>query len=515
MRESAFTARKYVDTIKMLRRFSQAWIAHWLFAVLYLAIGISAHAADPPIVPTETAAAARQRHEKVAARRQGIDVICHRGASEHAFENTLEAYRATFELGGDGNEIDIRKTKDGVLVVFHDDMLDRHLEAYGDVSDVTWEELRAFRFRSPGRFGDHCWIPTLVEVLELHRRHAGFIHLDIKRPGLDQEIADLVTRMDMWDHVAYCNDENAGAIVSDPRLKLRRYKGSLYPDRSEVFPQAIEAMLKQTGDGVIVDDPRGAILALGRKLGRLSVNPVAPQPPRAPRPIPKATQAELVAILRDADDWNRVAITPEEQALSGRRIQGRALAAEQLLALRPVSPEALAALEERVRNRSLHKNWMFHGFDGAMALRTLIMLKAPHAVELARDTLWRDDPALEPVVNPQWKNPRSWTDFRVKMVIFPALRECPGAATEQLCRDYLALTDEQASQLSPVSFEEAARTLLAVRPTAETAKELLKHRLRSVRGRAILDCLAHAGERWAVEVLTDAAPHALLYRIDE
>ena len=52
-------------------------------------------------------------------------MICHRGASEHAHENTLEALRATFELGGDGNEFDIRKTKDGVLVVFHDDMLDQ------------------------------------------------------------------------------------------------------------------------------------------------------------------------------------------------------------------------------------------------------------------------------------------------------------------------------------------------------------------------------------------------------
>src|SRR6185369_4780685 len=101
------------------------------------------------------------------------------GASEHAFENTLEAYRATFELGADGNEIDIRQTKDGVLVLFHDDMLDRNLEAYGDVSDFTWDELRQFRFRNPGRFGDQCRIPTLVEVFNLHRQFAGLIHLDI------------------------------------------------------------------------------------------------------------------------------------------------------------------------------------------------------------------------------------------------------------------------------------------------------------------------------------------------
>src|SRR5438132_14327393 len=110
-------------------------------------------AAEQPAVPGETPAEAKRRHERVARRREGTDVICHRGASEHAHENTLEAFRATFELGGDGNEFDIRRTKDGVLVVFHDDMLDRRLEAYGDVSDYSWAELRRFRFRDPGRFG--------------------------------------------------------------------------------------------------------------------------------------------------------------------------------------------------------------------------------------------------------------------------------------------------------------------------------------------------------------------------
>src|SRR5258707_261413 len=82
-------------------------------------------------------------------------------ASEPAMENTLEAFRATFLLGGDGNEFDIRTTSDGVLVVFHDDMLDRHLAAYGDLSEYTWAELQRFRFRAPGRFGEYCRIPTL------------------------------------------------------------------------------------------------------------------------------------------------------------------------------------------------------------------------------------------------------------------------------------------------------------------------------------------------------------------
>jgi hypothetical protein len=125
--------------------------------------------------------------------------------------------------------------------------------------------------------------------------------------------------------------------------------------------------------------------------------------------------------------------------------------------------------------------------------------------------LWRDDPELEKVANPKYKNPRAWTDFRLKMVVFPALEHLPGEATEKLCRDYLALTDMEAHELGPPQFEAAGRALLAVSPKTETALELLKHRLQSVRGRAILDCLSHASDPWAKGALEQGAPHALAY----
>jgi hypothetical protein len=467
-------------------------------------------------IPPEAPAEAKARHARVAERLRGVHIICHRGASEHAHENTLEAYRATFELGGDGNEIDIRITKDGVLVCFHDDMLDRFLEGYGDVSEFTWEQLRRLPFRDPGRFGAHCRIPTLLEVLLLHRRYGGLLHLDIKRPGLDRAIAALLDQLDMWDHVPYCNDENGTAIVRNRRYRPRRYKASLYSDRAEVDPEAIAAALKKPGDGFIVDDPRGVAVALGRKPGKLSREPVAPladPPARLTMKLPPVEQ--LVKILRDADDWNRIAESAEDQAAAGRRIRARALAAEQLLAHGAKSAEVLEALEERVQKRSLHKHWMYHGFDGAMAVRALILLRAPRAVEVARFALWRDDPALKAVANPAFKVPISWTDFRMTMVIFPALEKHPGAATEKLCRDYLALSDAEAAKFAPPQFEAAARTLLTVSPRRETALELLKHRLSVVRGRAVLHCLAHASQPWARAALKEGAPHALAYIVPE
>src|SRR5262249_48811954 len=162
---------------------------------------------------------------------------------------------------------------------------------------------------------------------------------------------------------------------------------------------------------------------------KLSREPVSPKRVVRKEEAKPPSEADLIATLRKADDWDRVAETAEDQTASGQRIRIRARAAEQLLAVRASSKEAFAALEERARKRSLHKDWMYHGFDGAMAIRSLILLRAPNAVETARFVLWRDDPALKPVIDPRWKNPRAWTDFRVKMVLFPALEACPGPAT--------------------------------------------------------------------------------------
>ena len=455
-------------------------------------------------------------YRSVAERRQGVQIICHRGSSEFAHENTLEAFRATFELGADGNEMDIRCTKDGVLVCFHDDVLDFALEAYGDVSDYTWDELQRFRFREPQQFGPQCRIPTLLEVFELHKRYGGLMHLDVKQRNLDQPIVELLDRLNLWDNVIVCETEIEGAIQRDSRLHPRVYQESLYSDHGDMFPAAIAAALARPGTALLVDDPRGAVVALGRQLGTVSQQPVAPKEPVSQNEtVPAPREADLLAILRDGQDWDQIAVSEADQRASAERIQARARAADLCRSIHASSSATVAALENRVLRRSLHKQLEYHGLDGSAAMRTLILLQAPNAVEFARFSLWRDDPALEQLIDQQWKNPRAWADLRVKMVIFPALKHCRGVAAETLCRDYLALDEETAKQLGPLQHQEAARTLLAISPQTETALELMRHPLQAVRGRAILGCLAHVHEAWAMTALEEGAKHALAYRVPD
>ena len=70
-------------------------------------------------------------------------VIGHRGNCAHAPENTLESFRQAESLGVDAIEFDVRRTRDGVIVVFHDATVERTTGAKGSVADLTLAELQA------------------------------------------------------------------------------------------------------------------------------------------------------------------------------------------------------------------------------------------------------------------------------------------------------------------------------------------------------------------------------------
>src|SRR5439155_21225917 len=117
----------------------------------------------------------------------------------------------------------------------------------------------------------------------------------------------------MWDHVAHFKPVTGDVILRDPRYRPLRYKAGLYLDRSEVFREAIAAALLKPGDDVIVDDPRGVAVALGRRLGQLPRESVSPQPPAFADDATRPSEAELIAALRSADDWNHVAMTDADK----------------------------------------------------------------------------------------------------------------------------------------------------------------------------------------------------------
>lgn len=72
----------------------------------------------------------------------------HRGASSYAPENTMSSFKKGLELGANGIELDLQRTKDGKIVIFHDEYIDKKSNAEGKISDYTYNELKEFDFGS-------------------------------------------------------------------------------------------------------------------------------------------------------------------------------------------------------------------------------------------------------------------------------------------------------------------------------------------------------------------------------
>lgn len=96
-----------------------------------------------------------------------IMVVAHRGVHNHFPENSFPAIREAVEKGIDVVEIDIRHTKDSVLVLMHDKTINRTTNGHGLVENYTLAELKKFRLRNTDGTPSKEQIPVLEEIFLL------------------------------------------------------------------------------------------------------------------------------------------------------------------------------------------------------------------------------------------------------------------------------------------------------------------------------------------------------------
>ena len=111
-----------------------------------------------------------------------VMVVAHRGFSGAAPENTLAAFRKAIEAGSDMIEMDVHLSKDGKIVVIHDETLERTTNGQGNVADHTLQEIKkldAGAWFNPQFAGER--IPTLREVLALAQGKVP-VNIEIKNP---------------------------------------------------------------------------------------------------------------------------------------------------------------------------------------------------------------------------------------------------------------------------------------------------------------------------------------------
>ena len=132
----------------------------------------------------------------------------HRGASGYAPENTMTAFEKAVELGADGIELDVQLTKDGELVVIHDETIDRVSGGSGWVKDFTYAKLIKHNFNRTHPEYEHAQIPTLEEVYALIKPTDLTINVEIKTgvvfyPEIEERVLDLTERMGLTERVIF------------------------------------------------------------------------------------------------------------------------------------------------------------------------------------------------------------------------------------------------------------------------------------------------------------------------
>ncbi|WP_319756484.1 glycerophosphodiester phosphodiesterase [uncultured Sphaerochaeta sp.] len=147
-----------------------------------------------------------------------MKIFAHRGYSGFYPENTMLAFQKAWEAGSDGIELDVQLTKDGELVVIHDETLDRTTDHTGRVCDYTLEELKtcnaaaksslANTFMTIPTFEEYCtWVATTNLVTNIEIKSSVIYY-----PEIEEKTLEMVRRYQLeertlissFNHLSLC-----------------------------------------------------------------------------------------------------------------------------------------------------------------------------------------------------------------------------------------------------------------------------------------------------------------------
>jgi len=159
--------------------------------------------------------------------------LAHRGANTEAPENTMAAFRKAVEVGATGLEFDVQLSKDGAVVVIHDEKLERTTNGSGLVKDYTLEELQRL---DAGTWFDEEFagekMPTLDQILDEFASTELIFNIELKSgivlyPGLEEKVIEEVKRRNLTDQVVL-SSFNHYSLVTCRELNKEIRTGMLY-----------------------------------------------------------------------------------------------------------------------------------------------------------------------------------------------------------------------------------------------------------------------------------------------
>ena len=133
-----------------------------------------------------------------------IEIIARHGSLENTPENTTIAFEKTADIGIRGLEVDVRKTRDGQLILMNDDTIDRTTDGKGYVNQLSYEEIKLYdagSWKSEAFAGER--VPLLSEALLLAKERNLKLVINVKEHGIEQDTLSLIEKFDMINNVYF------------------------------------------------------------------------------------------------------------------------------------------------------------------------------------------------------------------------------------------------------------------------------------------------------------------------
>ena len=152
----------------------------------------------------------------MSAKKRNLLIIGHRGAYKYPPENSLKSFQKAIELGADYTEFDVQQSKDGEIVIMHDEDTYRTTGCKGLIKNLTLKELKELDC------GQGQKIPTLSELINIALGKIG-LFCEIKAKGFEKKLVEILTANQLLESTiidSFYIEELLKIQELEPTLKL-------------------------------------------------------------------------------------------------------------------------------------------------------------------------------------------------------------------------------------------------------------------------------------------------------
>ena len=173
--------------------------------------------------------------------------LAHRGYSAYYPENTMSAFEKALHARFDGIETDVQMTHDGVLVLLHDERINRTSTGKGLLKEMDYEKLKRYNFNY--KFKMRAALPRLDELFSLMQHNHKILNLEIKGdtlPGTEEKVVEMVRAYHLEKRI-YFSSASLDSITKIKELMPESYGALIVGSR---YKQGKQDVIENHLDGI-------------------------------------------------------------------------------------------------------------------------------------------------------------------------------------------------------------------------------------------------------------------------